>query len=270
VTRRGRWWTVAAVVVCVALAAVLILATRRHTSSGTGSSASSATAGSAAADCRPRVADVGFGSRAVKFNGQQVAPADADITLGVIVQNPCPRAAVNVQLLARATTASGSDVAGALHLRTSLDAVMPGQRLGVAGSIVNDPNSAATVGHFNATTVAAGRVDVLHWDWQAATDVAQPTATTAQDVAVGQRQPDGDVPVSFRLGPDAPAPSGDRWVCVLLRDTTDRIVSGEMREVHIPADLPASGGTLTATARAPGTGAGLHAEIYFYYRQTSF
>jgi hypothetical protein len=256
---RGRWAALAAVV-GLSLAGSC---TRGAQVQPSPSARSSATA----AGCQLRVAESGFTNRHGLVYGRQVAPAQGEIQYGVIVENPCQQAAVDVQLVAQATDASGTplpydDGVGSAAEPRKLSVLLPGQRIGVAGELNNGRAAGGTAGSYDPTKVAAINVSFRHVGWQPVTAVPQQVTATSLDVVVGARGADGYAPVTFTLKLTPPRVPSDEWGCVIVRDAAGKIVSGDVRRLTLPPSPAAAGDIVHTRVWVPPSSSGLRAEIY--------
>lgn len=256
---RGRW---------TALAAVVGLSLGSCTGGGAQVRTSpSARPPATAASCQLRVAESGFTNRHGLVYGRQVPPAQGEIQYGLIVENPCPQAAVDVRLVAQAADASGTPlpyddgVGSAAELR-KLSVLLPGQRIGVAGELNNGRAAGGTAGSYDPTKVAAISVSFRHVGWQPVAAVPQQATATSLNVTVGARGADGYAPVTFTLKLTPPRVPSDEWGCIIVRDAAGKVLSGDVRRLTLPPSPAAAGDVVHTQAWVPPSSSGLRAEIY--------
>lgn len=265
VSSRRIWWAVAGVVVVTAAVFALVAVMHRARPQPPATEDPTTPAGASATPprCDLRVVESGFSNQYGLVTGRQV-PADAgQINWGLIIENPCPQAAVNIQMSVEAVDASGSAARGSVAMPRKIPAVMPGQRMGVVGAIPNDRRNGGSVAAYDATTVTGIKVTSLHAGWTTPAEVAQPPTFTARNIALGARSAESDVPITYTLEVDPPRDFGDEWMAIVVRDAAGKIVSGQARTVNIESGVPPSGQVVHTSAWVPATAPNPHVDIYF-------
>jgi hypothetical protein len=253
---------------------VVVLVLARGSGAGLGASvrptaASSLPASSSATapECQLRVLESGFTNRYGPLDGGRNTPAQGQIQLGLVLENPCQQAAVDIRLIAEARDASGKTIpfddgfsnAGA---SLSLPVLLPGQRIGMAGQMVNNRASGSAAGSYDATRVAALTVRIDPVRWRAVTEMPEQVSAAASGAVLGARRADGSAPVSFTLRLNPLRLTGIEWACFIVRDAAGRIVSGDLTRMQLPHDPSPSGDTVHSEIWVPSATPGLHVDIY--------
>jgi hypothetical protein len=262
-------WPVGAAVVVVAGAAVVLAVVfgggSGDRAAGPPSSSARPSPSPSPSGCGLRVTDSGFTDRYGAPTG--VPAGQGQIEYAVVVENPCPRAAVDVQLLTEGVDGAGQPVrydgspGGGIGDPRSLPAIPPGGRLGVTGAINNGAGTGVATDHYDATAVAAVRATVRHVAWQPAAAATPAPDMSALGTTVGARGADGYAPVRFTLRVGRGLPGS--WMSIILRDARGRIVAGEERSLTGGA---ADGQVVDTKVWVPVGATGLHAEIYFLHQ----
>jgi hypothetical protein len=267
--RLSRWWVAAVAALAAVVVVVVVLAGRSGSGpSALGTPTPSPGAPSSSADCQVRVTESGFSNRYGLVYGLQVPPTKGEIQYGIILINPCPQAATNVQLLVQGVDGTGrlvpydDGVGGAAEPRT-VPVLAPGQRVGVAGELANARAAGTAAGGYDPTRVAAIAVIVRHTDWQTASALADQVAATATDVVVGPRGGDGYAPVRFTLRLNPPRLTGAAWGCIIVRNATGTVVSGDVQRLSLPVALNPTGDIIQTEAWVPAAATDLRAEVYY-------
>ena len=204
--------------------------------------------------CELQVVKTGF---SVQY-GEGNAPKDkrdGNINYGIVVKNPCKNAALDSQLdvLAVSDAYSATEESPDHIIIGSprrLPELLPGHTVNVCGGFDNG-------GDFDATKIAKIHVRVGTPQWKAGQPSQQ--VVRAEHVVLGSRNADGYVPITFQLRMTGELKYS--WMAIITLNKSERIVSGENREIYDGGGSP--GGTIHTSVWMPAGMHGLHSEISF-------
>jgi hypothetical protein len=254
------WVLALSVVVVAAVVGVLaVLHNSGKPGAAPGSPRPTATSGgspSSVSHCELQVTNDGFSVR----YGEDNAPkrkGDGDIFYGVVVKNPCDRAAVKVQLYINGVVSSYRSSSVDPHGviigdPRNIPELLPNHSIGLSGTFSNG-------GDYDATKVAKLNVRIFSHQWESSRSTPAQQTVRAEHVTIGARNSEGYVPITFKLGMTSELTYG--WMSIITLDSQGQVVSGENRSIDTGSGIP--GSSVKTSVWVPPDTVDPHPEIFF-------
>lgn len=198
------------------------------------------------ASCKLAVTETGFTPRKAYLSGQHV-PTDDALRVGILVQNRCPDAAMDVHITAYGVDGSGRRLVNPLHTSSKIQAtadvplIMPGETVAVSAGAGTTDSRGDTRSAFGK--IAQFSATARPGCWGEPGDEYKPMPTTS-GTKVGPTDADGHdadryANVSFRLTPAKTA--GPTRAAAVFRDRAGRLI-----------DVEEGSGTYSTASPSPG------------------